>query len=41
MRLLLAILHTVYSRFDATGEPYEWLTIDLEVAAGSGSGGAG
>lgn len=30
MRLLLAILHTVYSRFDATGEPYEWLTIDLE-----------
>lgn len=25
MRLLLAILTTVYSRFDADGQPYEWL----------------
>lgn len=27
MRLLLAIVHTVYSRFDAQGQPYEWLTV--------------
>lgn len=28
MRLLLAILHTVYSRVDADGEEYSWLTVD-------------
>lgn len=28
LRFLLAILTTVYSRFDADGEPYEWLEID-------------
>lgn len=31
MRLLLSILHTVYSRFDAKGEPYEWLEINSET----------
>jgi len=30
MRLLLAILTTVYSRFDATGEAYEWLELDKQ-----------
>lgn len=28
MRFLLAILTTVYSRFNANNEPYDWLTID-------------
>jgi CRISPR system Cascade subunit CasA len=28
LRFLLAILTTVYSRFDAEDEPYDWLTID-------------
>lgn len=28
LRLLLAILTTVYSRFDAQSEPYEWVEID-------------
>lgn len=31
MRLLLAILHTVYSRYDARGEPYDWLEIDADT----------
>lgn len=31
MRLLLAILTTVYSRFDAGSEPYEWLEIDEDT----------
>ncbi|WP_369403862.1 type I-E CRISPR-associated protein Cse1/CasA [Secundilactobacillus silagei] len=31
MRFLLAILHTVYSRFDMNGEPYEWVNIDSET----------
>ncbi len=30
MRVLLAVLHTVFSRFDAEGEPYELLEIDEE-----------
>ena len=28
LRVLLAGLHTVFSRFDANGAPYEWLEID-------------
>ncbi|WP_225047268.1 type I-E CRISPR-associated protein Cse1/CasA [Lacticaseibacillus kribbianus] len=28
MRLLLAVLHTVYSRVDAGGRPYDWLDLD-------------
>ena len=28
LRVLLAILHTVFSRFDADGEVYEWLEVD-------------
>ncbi|WDF83244.1 type I-E CRISPR-associated protein Cse1/CasA [Lacticaseibacillus pabuli] len=28
MRLLLAILHTVYSRYDAAGNAYDWLKLD-------------
>ena len=28
LRFLLAILTTVYSRYNADGKPYEWLTID-------------
>lgn len=28
LRLLVAILTTVYSRVDANGEVYEWLTLD-------------
>jgi CRISPR-associated protein Cse1 (CRISPR_cse1). len=28
LRLLLAILTTVYSRFDAKGEAYSWLQVD-------------
>lgn len=28
LRLLLAILHTVFSRFDGEGNPYEWLDLD-------------
>ncbi|KRM44563.1 type I-E CRISPR-associated protein Cse1/CasA [Lentilactobacillus parafarraginis] len=31
LRFLLAILTTVYSRFDADDEPYEWLTIDQQT----------
>ncbi|KRK97329.1 hypothetical protein FD04_GL001345 [Secundilactobacillus odoratitofui DSM 19909 = JCM 15043] len=30
MRLLLAVLHTVYSRFDANNEPYSWLELDSD-----------
>lgn len=34
MRLLLSILHTVYSRYDADGEPYNWLNVNdkMELA---------
>lgn len=28
LRLLLAVLHTVFTRFTATGEFYEWLAVD-------------
>ena len=28
LRLLLAVLHTVFSRFDANGEQYEWVELD-------------
>lgn len=28
MRVLLAVLHTVFSRFDATGKPYPYLRLD-------------
>ena len=28
LRFLLAILTTVYTRFDANGNPYEWLELD-------------
>lgn len=28
LRLLLAVLHTVFSRFDARGEPYPYLALD-------------
>ena len=28
LRLLLAIMHTVFSRFDVQGKPYEWLDLD-------------
>lgn len=31
LRLLLAILQTVYSRFDATGKPYDWLEMDSQA----------
>ncbi len=31
MRVLLAILHTVYSRFDADGFPYEFLEVDTKM----------
>ena len=31
MRLALAILHTVYSRFNADDEPYDWLTVDEDT----------
>lgn len=31
LRVLLAILHTVFSRFDADGKPYEMLAIDEET----------
>ena len=31
LRFLLAILTTIYSRFDADDEPYEWLTIDQQT----------
>ncbi|KRM72127.1 crispr-associated protein [Lacticaseibacillus brantae DSM 23927] len=31
LRLLLAILTTVYSRFNANGEPYDWLTIQPDT----------
>lgn len=31
LRFLLAILTTVYSRFDANDEPYEWLDVDKET----------
>jgi CRISPR system Cascade subunit CasA len=31
MRLALAILHTVYSRFNAEDEPYDWLTVDEDT----------
>lgn len=31
LRLILAILHTVYSRFDGDGEPYDWLTLDEDT----------
>lgn len=28
LRLLLAVMQTVFSRFDSDGKPYEWLTLD-------------
>lgn len=28
LRLLLSVLYTVYSRVDADGKPYDWLTLD-------------
>lgn len=28
LRTLLAVLHTVFSRFDAQGRPYEWVQLD-------------
>lgn len=28
LRVLLAVLHTVFSRFDADGNPYDYLEID-------------
>lgn len=31
LRFLLAILTTVYSRFDAAGKPYPWLTVDPDT----------
>ncbi len=31
LRFLLAILTTVYSRFDANDEAYEWLDVDEET----------
>ena len=30
MRVMLAVLHTVFSRFDASGEPYEFFDVDRE-----------
>ena len=30
MRVMLAVLHTVFSRFDASGEPYEFFDVDSE-----------
>ncbi|WP_262314596.1 type I-E CRISPR-associated protein Cse1/CasA [Lacticaseibacillus parakribbianus] len=33
LRLLLALLHTVYSRVDATGQPYDWLDLDPTTGA--------
>jgi len=30
MRVMLAILHTVFSRFDSNGEPYEFFEVDEE-----------
>lgn len=34
LRFLLAILTTVYSRFDATGEAYDWLDVDADTMQG-------
>ena len=31
LRLLLAVLHTVFSRFNANGEVYEFLEIDEKI----------
>lgn len=31
LRVLLAVLHTVYSRYDASDEPYDWLAVDSET----------
>lgn len=31
MRILLAVLHTVFSRFDYNGERYEWVKLDDEL----------
>lgn len=30
MRVMLAILHTVFSRFDSNGDPYEFFEVDKE-----------
>lgn len=31
LRLLLAVLHTVFTRFTATGELYEWVAVDVDT----------
>lgn len=31
MRILLAVLHTVFSRFDYNGEQYEWIKLDEKL----------
>ncbi|HPF29187.1 MAG: type I-E CRISPR-associated protein Cse1/CasA [Sphaerochaetaceae bacterium] len=31
LRLLLAVLHTVFTRFTVTGEPYKWVAIDADT----------
>lgn len=31
LRLLLAVLHTVFTRFTATGEFYEWVVVDADT----------
>lgn len=31
LRLLLAVLHTVFTRFTATGEYYEWVAVDTDT----------
>ena len=31
LRLLLAVLHTVFTRFTATGELYEWVAVDTDT----------
>lgn len=31
LRLLLAVLHTVFTRFTATGEFYEWVAVDADT----------
>ncbi|MFD1124165.1 type I-E CRISPR-associated protein Cse1/CasA [Lentilactobacillus raoultii] len=36
LRFLLAILTTIYSRFDAEGTPYDWLKVDRELMQATG-----
>ena len=31
MRILLAVLHTVFSRFDYNGKQYEWIELDDKI----------